>query len=104
MDDTATASKRIISGLSIRGAIDAIVPNDGLELGRVHALNPAHVYPVFIGVCAALMMGVNPTDLTKMVLRGVGPKAVARKVVRAANHRKIADIDRDCWGCTTATK
>ena len=90
--------------MRVGGVIDTVVPRDRLVLGRVLAVDAAEIDAVFIGVRAALVVGVDPAGLAEIVLCRAGAPAVEREVVGAFGDGQARERNADIGGGAAAAE
>lgn len=63
----ALSTKTIVRYVTISGMIDAIAGGNLAQVKRIDTFQTTHVVPIFGGVGAALMMGINPAVATEVM-------------------------------------
>jgi hypothetical protein len=58
--------------LAIRRMVHTIVSHHITNIERVHSFQTTNIEPIFIWARATLMVGIDTTVRTEVVLRGVG--------------------------------
>jgi 4-hydroxy-3-methylbut-2-en-1-yl diphosphate synthase IspG/GcpE len=56
------------------------------QIARIYAIQNGDIYPKFIRVGSALVVGVNATSLAKPMLGRLGAELIQRQVFSALNH------------------